>query len=160
MAVGALSAVLALALGVVRGLPQAAAAEASSCAAPVPENPTIAWIDPKSAKARFDAGEALAVDARPGVDFQQGHVLDALSLPKPDVPPAPAYLTVLRQAPLVIVYGSTSGECALAKALARSLVSAGIHHVQLLQGGFPRWLELGYPAQAGPCKLCPQSSSP
>lgn len=149
---------LGVGVAVVRGVPAAPSdgPAATTCSAPVPEHPTIQWITQEDARALVDDATVTFVDARPREQFQGGHVAGSLSVPFDHggaVPPS--IVEVLRGARTVIAYCDTSGGCAASSRLAGMLSVAGLHDVRVLEGGMPAWMEHGFPAEAGTCRLCP-----
>jgi len=150
--------VLGTGVAVVRGVPaeRPEAPAATSCSAPVPEHPAIQWISQEDAHALVNDATVTFVDARSRDAFQGGHVAGSLSVPL-DRGGAVAQNVVdmLRGARTVIAYCDTSGGCAASSQLASLLAGAGLRDVRVLQGGLPAWLERGYPAEAGTCRLCP-----
>ena len=43
----------------------------------------------------------------------------------------------------------------LAMPSAMLLAEDGAHDVRVLRGGIPEWLSNDYPAESGPCRVCP-----
>ena len=97
----------------------------------------------------YQAGKALFVDARDPLSFQQGHVAGALNCPPGETE---AYLqevlTRARSGLEVIVYCEGVG-CSLSPELARTLQKLGVPSVKILEDGWTRWLEAGYPIEEG-----------
>jgi rhodanese-related sulfurtransferase len=149
---------LGLAVGLVRGFPvgaQAASTDVTgACVAPVPETPEIRWLSQQAARRELDRG-AVFVDARDREAFVQGHVASALSVPMDFGTVPDDVVEQLRSAPLIVAYCDTSEGCSRSTRLAGLLASAGVRDVRVLEGGIPEWIEHGYPAEAGACRLCP-----
>ena len=151
------AACIAVAAGVMRGVPGVAGFrdEATVCTAPVSGTPAIQWIDQEDARALVTDANVVFVDARPREDFEAGHVAGALSVPmETGVLPSGA-VAMLRSSQTVIAYCDTSGECAGSTRLASLLHQAGLGDVRVLRGGIPAWLDNEFPAEAGPCRICP-----
>lgn len=149
---------LGAAASVLRGVPDIAAMrdeEPTACAAPVDARPGVRWIEQAEARELVEDAQVCFVDARPRPAYEAGHVAGALSLPM-DTGALDEHETALvRGSRVVIAYCDTSAECASSKRLAGLLAEAGMRDVRVLRGGMPDWLENGYPAEAGPCRVCP-----
>lgn len=149
---------LGAAAGVLRGVPDIAAMRAeapAACAAPVEARPEVRWIEQADAREMVDDAQVSFVDARPRDAYEAGHVAGALNLPMDTGAIDERETALVRGARVVITYCDTSGECASSKRLAGLLAEAGLPDVRVLRGGMPDWLENGYPAEAGPCRVCP-----
>lgn len=159
----AVSLSVGLALLGVRGVPLAPKTEAEQgmCSAP----PSLAaeqtrWISTEEAHRLFTSAAAVFVDCRPRSEFLQGHIASALSLPSDSSEIDASLLAQLSPAQTVIAYCNAAGGCASSVRLAARLTDLGLSDVRILTGGLPGWLELGYPAESGACRLCPNESSP
>lgn len=149
---------LGAAAGVLRGVPDIAAMRAEApvtCGAPVDARPEVRWIEQDEARAMIDDAQVCFVDARPRDAYEAGHVAGALNLPMDTGALDEQETALVRGSRVVIAYCDTSGECASSKRLAGLLAEAGMRDVRVLRGGMPDWLENGYPAEAGPCRVCP-----
>ncbi len=96
-------------------------------------------------KARLDWGEpALTIiDIRPISDFNQSHILGAISLPSEElVTRAPETLDIDRD---IYIYSDSNEETATAAAQLRE---AGYNNVSELTGGLAAWKAVGYPVEA------------
>jgi rhodanese-related sulfurtransferase len=148
-----------LALGVilllVRGLPHAGQAKGATdmCAAAPDSSFKTTWIDQGEARALLGDPGAMFVDCRPGDQFQSGHISAALSMPS-ERDPSPNALAALRGAHTIVAYCDASGGCESSQRLAARLSELGLAEVKILRDGLPGWLERGYPAESGPCRLC------
>jgi rhodanese-related sulfurtransferase len=151
--------VLGLTLWVSRGLPQPAAAEGAThmCTAPltIPDASTP-WIEPAEARQMLGDPGAVFVDCRPVDQFQAGHISSALSLPSDGELPRAA-LEVVRSARTIVAYCDARGGCESSQRLAARLRELGLTDVRILKDGLPAWLQNGYPAESGPCRLCLES---
>lgn len=152
------AACLGAAASVLRGVPTPDSfREVAACAGGEGEvgEPSIPWIDQDDARELVGDEAVTFVDARPMDEYLAGHVAGALPLPM-DTGALPSGATSLVAGyRTVIAYCDTSGECAGSRRLAGLLRDHGIADVRVLRGGIPEWLEHGYPAEAGPCGMCP-----
>ncbi|WP_236516110.1 rhodanese-like domain-containing protein [Sandaracinus amylolyticus] len=151
-------ALLGAAIAVVRGVPdvEAMRAEApASCAAPVEARPEVRWIEQADAHRMVEDAAVTFVDARPREAYESGHVAGALNVPMETGAIDERSTSLVRGSRVVITYCDTSGDCASSKRLAGLLAEAGLPDVRVLRGGMPGWLENGYAAEAGPCRVCP-----
>ncbi|MBK8170807.1 MAG: rhodanese-like domain-containing protein [Sandaracinaceae bacterium] len=157
--VSLVGALLGTAHGIVRGwpwLPPAHESPTGTCSAPVPTEPTIQWMSQADARRFSDDRSVMFVDARTADEYEEGHVTNAISLPYSSrETPHPNFVTLLRTAHIVIVYCDTTASCSQSTNLASQLLHAGLTDVRVLEGGFPAWMNHGYPAEAGACRLCP-----
>ena len=97
----------------------------------------------------YQAGKALFLDARDPVSFQQGHITRALNCPPGETETyLEEVLTLARSGLEVIVYCEGVG-CSLSPELARTLQNLGVPSVKILEDGWSRWLEAGYPIGEG-----------
>lgn len=149
---------LGAAVAIIGGVPDLAVLRAddpSTCSAPIAARPGVRWIEQEEAQDMIaDPGVSFA-DARSRGAYEAGHVAGAIHLPM-DTGVLDAHATRLVEgARVVITYCDTTGECASSRRLAGLLSEAGLVDVRVLRGGMPAWLEHGYPAEAGPCRVCP-----
>ncbi|HEY7348603.1 MAG TPA: rhodanese-like domain-containing protein [Ktedonobacterales bacterium] len=103
-------------------------------------------ICPKEVYAAQGAdAKPLVVDVRGPKEYAAGHVLGALNIPLGQLPKK---LGKLRRDQLVVTYcnmhhrGSSRGEQAAA------LLREQGYQAQALDGGYPRWKEVGLPVEA------------
>ena len=149
---------LAVAAGVLRGVPDIEALRAEApvtCGAPVEQRPEIEWIDQAHARELVTDTGVTFVDARPRDVYEAGHVAGAVNVPIETGAIDERATGLVRGARVVIAYCDTNGDCASRKRLAGLLAEAGLPDVRVLRGGMPEWLENEYPAEAGPCRVCP-----
>ncbi len=147
---------LAVAIGVLRGVPDIEVLRGPvACAPPDAARPSVRWIDPGDAAALIGDVTVAFVDARAREAFEAGHVSGAINLPMDSGALAPGAMRLVDGAGTVVAYCDASGDCASSKRLAALLSDAGLRDVRVLRGGIPQWLEGGYPAEAGPCRVCP-----
>ena len=123
--------------GVVSGLPQ------------IPDLDRPIQIQLDAVKQLFDAGAVVLVDAREPDEYAEGHIPGALNLPLDEVASEPERLENLDSAGRAIVTYCGRGTCELSLSLAWELIYAGKTKVTVYMGGFPEWVEAGYPVDAG-----------
>lgn len=147
-----------VALGILRGVPEIGAlraAEPTACAAPVGARPEVRWIEQDDAHAMISDVQVSFVDARARETYEAGHVAGALNVPMVTGAIDDRAIDLVRGARVVVTYCDTGSECASSRRLAGLLAEAGLPDVRVMRGGMPAWLENGYPAEAGPCRVCP-----
>ena len=152
--------VLGVALLVARGIPTAVPGEGEvqACSA----TPSLAeevspWIDASDARGLLGDPSVMFVDCRPRDLFQSGHISGALSLPSDSELQGTA-LAQLHSAETIIAYCDARGGCESSHRLAARLRELGLPDVRILKDGLPGWLQAGYPAESGPCRLCTEST--
>ena len=106
------------------------------------------------AKRFFDAGPGAAVfvDAREAVEYAEGHIAGALSVPFDDAVKNPALLEPFKRAGKPLILYCSGGDCELSKDLARNMVAEGIRKVLVFTDGMPAWQVAGYPTETGAAK--------
>lgn len=103
----------------------------------------------EDAKAAFDSGAAIFLDARSPDDYEKGHIKGARSLPwmkfSEYFDKATADLANDR---MIITY--CEGEtCELSKELANALIETGFTHVRVLINGWGVWNQHRFPVEQG-----------
>jgi rhodanese-related sulfurtransferase len=92
------------------------------------------------------------IDVRPADDYKAGHVPNAVAWPNPKDggTTSPERLAQLGAGPetFVVVYDNHGGP--QAAAVWFSLYRAGYQRIAILDGGFKRWTDLGFPLSARP----------
>lgn len=144
LAIVAASGVLALGVNFIRadGLPLVSARQSQ-----VDLKRTGGEIPLKDAALLHASGRAVFLDARPQLDYVQGHIKDAISLPLrefasqfQDLKPK------LEKAEVVVTY--CDGErCPLGENLAKHLRDAGLKNVLVLKNGWTSWTAEGLPVE-------------
>ncbi|MBX7195864.1 MAG: rhodanese-like domain-containing protein [Sandaracinaceae bacterium] len=127
----------------------------TACAPPVAAHPDVRWIEQDDARALVESADVVFVDARPILDFETGHVPDAIAMPMDTGVLDPATLPLVQGAATVVAYCDTNDDCAESRHLAGLLAENGVSDVRVLRGGMPLWLSNDYPAESGPCTRCP-----
>ena len=111
-------------------------------------------VPPDAATEALDDGAVkLVVDIRELEEFREGHVPDAVNIPRglleiradPASPSADASLSAERSA-RVLVY-CTKGPGARSLFAARTLMDMGYENVDVLAGGLNAWAEAGLPVE-------------
>ena len=142
--------------GIVGGVPTISDFRvAASCAPPVESHPEIGWIEQEEARALVDDASVMFVDARSVSDYETGHIPNAIAMPMDTGAVGESTTALVRGAHTVVAYCDTSGECASSRRLASLLAEDGVHDVRVLRGGIPLWLSNDFPAESGPCRVCP-----
>lgn len=106
-------------------------------------------VSVEDAKAAFDSGAAIFLDARSPDDYEKGHIMGARSLPWMKFSEYFDKATAdLGNAQMIITY--CEGEtCELSKELANALIETGFTHVRVLINGWSVWNRHGFPAEKG-----------
>jgi rhodanese-related sulfurtransferase len=94
---------------------------------------------------------ALILDARPSVFFEQGHVPGALNLARDDFARDYRHLALVLQPATnkpTIVYCS-GGDCHDSRLVANALLSLGFSNVRVFTGGWEEWSKAGLPVSKG-----------
>lgn len=97
----------------------------------------------------FDADGALIIDARDPDEFLEGHVPGAINLPFDSAVTDPALLQSLpvEGRPIIVYCGG--GTCEVSITLAWELLGVGHSRVTYFPGGYPEWVENGFPVETG-----------
>lgn len=135
---------------------QPAGGEQAVCTAPPTLELSTPWIGQDEAHQLFGDPGVLFVDCRPRQEFVTGHIASALSLPSDHPVIGPELEAVLRPARTIIAYCDAVGGCQSSARLAARLAELGMQDVRILTDGLPGWIERGYPAESGTCRLCPK----
>jgi rhodanese-related sulfurtransferase len=102
-------------------------------------------------RSAVDSKNALILDARPSVFFENGHVPGAINLARDDFARDYRRLAGVLQAAHdkpVIVYCS-GGECHDSRLVANALLSLGFSNVTVFTGGWDAWSAAGLPTSIG-----------
>ena len=111
-------------------------------------------VPPDAAREALDSGAVkLVLDVREPEEFREGHVPDAVNIPRgllevradPASPAADASLSAERSV-RVLVY-CTKGPGARSLFAARTLMDMGYENVDVLAGGMNAWAEAGLPVE-------------
>jgi rhodanese-related sulfurtransferase len=111
---------------------------------PVPTAPRV--LSYAEARALFDQGTVLFLDARPPFDFGLGHIKGAVSLPLKDFDRSGEILQMIpREQPLVTYCDGE--DCNSSVMLAAKLDSAGYKNVRVFFGGWKEWTARHLPVE-------------
>jgi len=130
-------------------------AEKSVPTATKPDVPTVPDSrDPIQAKMPmvkkfYDADAALFVDAREAVEYAEGHIAGAVSLPFDEAFKDPKKLATIDPGTKPIIVYCGGGDCEASRNLAYSLIDAGRKKVVIFEDGFPAWKTAGYAVATG-----------
>ncbi|HEV3407053.1 MAG TPA: rhodanese-like domain-containing protein, partial [Gaiellaceae bacterium] len=103
----------------------------------------IEEIDPRSAGALLEGGEAVAVDVREQNEWDEGHLPGAVHVPRGFLEQRIEQAAPDRHQP-VVLYCAGGARSALA---AKTLEELGYEDVRSLIGGFTDWKRSGFPTQ-------------
>jgi len=122
-------------------------------ASSLPEIPDLGrpiLIELGAAKQFHDARAAVFVDAREVSEYGEGHIAGAISLPYDLAVSDPSRLEQLDTGGRAIITYCGGGGCEMSLQLANELMFMGQHDkVLVYEGGFPEWIEAGYPVETG-----------
>ena len=97
------------------------------------------------AKALYDSGNVLFVDARPPEDFAEGHIKGAFSIPVAEFDEQiDKFLELYKLDKPIITYCS-GRTCEDSHHLAQLLINRGYQNTSVMIDGFPGWEAEGYP---------------
>lgn len=102
-------------------------------------------------RSAVETKNALILDARPSVFFEQGHVPGALNLARDDFARDYRHLAPVLQPATdkpTIVYCS-GGDCHDSRLVANALLSLGFSNVRVFTGGWEEWSKAGLPVSKG-----------
>jgi rhodanese-related sulfurtransferase len=113
----------------------------------IPDLPRPIQIQLPVVKEFFDATGALLIDAREPEEFEAGRIPGAVNVSFDMAISDPSFLEALETGnrPLIVYCGG--GGCEVSINLAWELLQAGHTKVTYFEGGFPEWLEAGYPVE-------------
>lgn len=105
------------------------------------------YIAAETARARFESGQSIFVDARPASEFAAGHIEGALNLPADafdqNYPSMAAFLP--REVEIVVCCDGQ--ECDRSKQVATRLQELGYGKVKIFYGGWKVWRQRGWPSE-------------
>ena len=102
-------------------------------------------------RSEVETKNALILDARPSVFFEQGHVPGALNLARDNFARDYRHLAPVLQPATdkpTIVYCS-GGDCHDSRLVANALLSLGFSNVRVFRGGWEEWSKAGLPVSKG-----------
>lgn len=97
----------------------------------------------------FDAGGGFFVDAREPEEFDLGRIPGSINLPFDTAVTDPTLLESLDTGGRPIIIYCGGGDCEVSLNLAWEILAAGHTRVTYFQGGYPAWVENGYPIEGG-----------
>ncbi len=109
----------------------------------------INFIDLELSKKMYDQG-ALFIDARDVSTYSKGHVRNSLNIPWEDLSNNEIE-GLIKEIPYdqVVVTYCSGGDCTLSLDLASFMFDElGYEKVLVFEGGYPKWIEKGYPASS------------
>jgi rhodanese-related sulfurtransferase len=122
--------------------------DASTATLPdIPDLPRPIQIQLPVVKEFFDAGGALLIDAREPEEYETSRIPGSVNISFDMAISDPSFLETLETGnrPLIVYCGG--GECEVSINLAWELIQAGHPRVTYFEGGFPEWVEAGYPVE-------------
>jgi rhodanese-related sulfurtransferase len=97
----------------------------------------------------WGAGGAFFLDARKPLDFEAGHIANALNLPVEEFGEYYPKLAPMLSPDSAIVVYCDGTECELSHRLADQLRQQGYTNVHMLFNGWTAWRSAGYPVEQG-----------
>lgn len=88
--------------------------------------------------------DILFLDARDIIEYKEGHIKKALSLPYLEFDNYKSVQAKIPKSQTIICYCGGS-DCELSKSLANRLFSQGYHNIYVFSGGWNQWKKAGYP---------------
>lgn len=101
-------------------------------------------VGPEELLRRLEAGEVTILDVRPGLEYEQGHISSARSIPVDELE---GRISELPKDGLVVAY--CRGPYCVYADEAVELLSARGWRAARLEGGYPDWAAAGLPIEAG-----------
>ncbi len=108
----------------------------------------IVIIDAEKAKAWFDDGQDLFIDARPDYQYEAGHIAGSVNIIGNTLEDRLDELMDRASGGRLIVY-CVGPECPEAVELADLMVEFDLKPVYVYTGGWEQWSQLGYPSETG-----------
>lgn len=101
----------------------------------------------ETAKAMFDQGGILFVDARAPEQYEQGHIGGAISIPLRQFDACIEFLFEKYPTETPMITYCSGRECADSHELAQLLEDVGYADVKVFIDGYPAWKKKGYPVE-------------
>lgn len=136
-------------MGMLGGPAEGAPAAVDAALPEIPELGRPVQIQLPAVKRFYDADGALIVDAREPHEFAEGRIRGSINLPYDRAVTDPAMLESLDTGGRPIIVYCGGGTCELSLNLGFSLVEAGHTRVCVFMGGYPEWVDAGYPIDTG-----------
>ena len=115
----------------------------------IPEMDRPIQIQLPVVKKFFDAGGGFFIDAREPEEFDLGRIPGSINLPFDTAATDPVLLESLDTGGRPVIIYCGGGDCEVSLNLAWLLLEAGQSRVTYFQGGYPAWVENGYPVEGG-----------
>jgi rhodanese-related sulfurtransferase len=90
---------------------------------------------------------AFLIDTRPQIDFKNGHIPPAVNIEAIEPLDETEYLSVMREAPSVIVIYGHNPDDKTPATLARKLQKHGMKSILIYRKGFSEWVAQKYPVE-------------
>jgi rhodanese-related sulfurtransferase len=104
----------------------------------------VGRIAPQELKQRMESGEAITiVDLRNAFEWREGRIPGSVTLTDAELD---AFVSAVPDAE-VILYCSCPSEISSAAAATIRLKRRGVKSIRPLEGGFPLWMQLGFPVE-------------
>lgn len=97
----------------------------------------------------YQQSNAVFIDARDPVSFQEGHIDGALNVPPEEAENYREEVLAMVKAGFEVIVYCDGVDCPLSPELARAFQRLGIPSVKVLVDGWSRWFEAGYPIAEG-----------
>jgi len=117
--------------------------------ADIPQSEFPIEISTGKAKAFYDRGGLLVLDAREREEYEEGHIKGAVHADADKVVADMAWLEKTAADPRPILVYCDGGDCELSLDLGFEITRAGHHRVLVYKDGYPAWVEAGYPVETG-----------
>jgi rhodanese-related sulfurtransferase len=115
----------------------------------IPEMDRPIQIQLPVVKKFFDAGGGFFVDAREPEEFELGRIPGSINLPFDTAATDPVLLESLETGGRPVIIYCGGGDCEVSLNLAWLILEAGHYRVTYFQGGYPAWVENGFPIEGG-----------
>lgn len=95
----------------------------------------------------FIKGTALFIDSRTKEQFREGHILGAINIPVTSIKSPEDLNKIDLPKDKVLITYCEGGDCKSSFYLAYYLLKAGYKDVKVLSGGWPGWVQAGFPRE-------------
>ncbi len=109
----------------------------------------------EDARALFNNGRAIFVDARPREEYEAGHVAGAFWLPFEAFAAGRPRVLDLLSAEVPLVIYCEGGDCHVSTQVAEMLADYGFRDLRVLTDGWPAWKTAQLPEETGPAPVMP-----
>lgn len=101
----------------------------------------VAQVEPAEATRLINREGALVLDVRPGAEFQEGHVLNAVNIPEPELSSRQKELERHREKPIIACCQNGS----MSVRAVSQMKAGGFEKLYCLKGGLTAWKSAGLP---------------